>query len=262
MVNNPSFAILVLSCDKYSDLWTGFFSCFFKNVPLGLESQIYLGSNTKACSIAGVSTILSGGDEGWSDSYIKILNKIPEDYLLVFLEDIFISSALNRKYFEDVLHFALEKQVNYIRFLPNPKPDRHTCHPLIGEIAPGAPYRATVCGLWNRQSLLSLLQPGESPWDFEIFGSRRSSYQPKYYSTRVPLFKYKNLVEKGFWIHSSIRWARSEGISLNECAHLYPSPIQIGLSWLKIIYFNAVRLLPWQYRVRIVNVMRKILISY
>lgn len=259
---NENFAILVLSCDKYSDLWDGFFKCFFKNFPSGSNYKIYLGSNTKIFEHPQVLSILSGHDDDWSSSYIRILRQIPEVKILVLLEDIFISSPINIAKLNIALDFAITNDVNYLRFFANPTPDIPTLNPLIGEIIPGAPYRTTVCGLWNKHTLLSILLPGESPWDFEVFGSHRSKYFNKFFSTWNPLIEYKNLIEKGGWIMPSVKWALDQGIKLDMTAHTSPNINKIILSKIKITYFNFIKIVPWKIRLKVVNLLRKALISY
>ena len=63
-----NFAVLVLSCDKYSDLWSPFIRQFKKFFPFE-GYKIYLGSNLVACTEVGIIPILSGEDVDWSTSF-------------------------------------------------------------------------------------------------------------------------------------------------------------------------------------------------
>ncbi|MCX8008474.1 MAG: hypothetical protein N3A54_02085 [Patescibacteria group bacterium] len=79
-------AILVLSCDKYSDLWDPFFDLFkryWKDCPF----PVYLGSNTKKYSDGSIKTILSGSPKDWSTDLLNIVDKIREEFLFIWLED-------------------------------------------------------------------------------------------------------------------------------------------------------------------------------
>lgn len=256
-----SFAILVLSCDKYSDVWPSFFKCFRENFPVG-NWPVYLGSNAKECHEPGVVTVLSGSDPDWSTSYKRILEQIPQKKIFVILEDLFLSSKVNADEFTALLEFMFEKEANHIKYWANPLPDLPTDNPLIGEYARGAPYRSTVCGFWDRDCLLKLLLEGESPWNFEIMGSYRTSYLNGFYATIVPLCNYKNMIEKGRWIPASVEWAKRNSVSLP----LESRPMLQGGSQLKSILqigiFNLILHIPWQYRVRFMNLLRKLLISY
>lgn len=254
-------AVLVLSCDKYADLWPSFFRCFRKNFPTG-EWPVYLGSNTKTCDEPGVTTILSGDDPDWSTSCKRILEQIPERKLFIVLEDLFASSPVDEGLLSATIEFLFAKDAKFIRYWHVLALDGATEHPDIGSFARGAPYRATVCGFWDREFLTSLLLEGESPWNFEILGSYRTSYVDGFYGLRRSLFESKNLVEKGSWIPESVAWARENGLALD----LDTRPMLVGrkrlISLLQMAYFWTMMRVPWQKRVGAMNLLRKLLISY
>jgi hypothetical protein len=257
-----SFAVLVLSCDKYADLWPGFLECFWSNFPSG-PWKIYLGSNTLKCEDPRVTTIYSGHDADWSTSYKRILNQIPEKKIFVVLEDLFISSKINDGIILKLFQFMANKDAKYIRYWANPgAQDSNDDGTDVAAIPKGAPYRSTVCGFWDRNTLLSLLIEGESPWNFEIFGSYRTSYSDGYFSIRSPLARYQNMVEKGLWIPRSLNWALVNNITINIGAR----PILKGSgqwkSILQNIFFKATIAINWRCRVRVMNVLRKLFASY
>lgn len=258
---SQSFAVLILSCDKYSDVWPAFFKCLRKNFPEG-DWPVYLGSNTKECHEPGVITVLSGNDPDWSTSYKRILEQISQKKIFVILEDLFLSSKIEENVLTKLVDFMFEKDANHIRYWASPLPDLPTGNPLIGESAKGAPYRSTVCGFWDRDYLLKLLLEGENPWNFEILGSYRTSYSNGFYAMTSPLCEYKNMIEKGKWIPASVAWANYNDIPL--C--LEARPMLKGGSQLKSLLqmkiFNLVLLVPWQYRVKLMHQLRKLLISY
>lgn len=258
---SQSFAVLVLSCDKYADVWPAFFKCFRENFPAG-DWPVYLGSNTKECTEPGVITVLSGSDPDWSTSYKRILEQIPQKKILVILEDLFLSSRVELNELTTLVDFMFEKDANHIRYWARPLPDLPTGNPLIGECTKGTPYRSTVCGLWDRDYLLKLLLEGENPWNFEILGSYRTSYSDGFYATTTPLCNHKNMIEKGKWIPASVDWAKQNGVPL--C--LEARPILEGGSQLKSLLqmkiFNLILMIPWQHRVKLMNQIRRLFISY
>lgn len=256
------FAILILSCDKYADLWAPFFSQFKRRFT-GVDYPIYLGSNLLRCDEPGVITILSGSDDDWSSSYVKILNQIKEQRLFVILEDLLPATNVDGVHFKSIVRFMNDYDAKHIKYWPNPKPDMvFTADPRFGIYSKGAPYRSTVCGFWDREYLLKLLLPGESPWNFEIFGSYRTSYSDGFYSLKEPLFECRNMIEKGSWIADSVEWALGEKIDLQLDRRPQLKGKKHGLSLLKMRYFDLLIRLPWKRRVTIMNVLRKALISY
>lgn len=66
------FAILIVSCDKYSDLWNPFFKSFFRFWP-DCPFDIYLLSNYKSIDMPQVNSLLIDEDISWSDNLYKCL---------------------------------------------------------------------------------------------------------------------------------------------------------------------------------------------
>lgn len=255
------FAVLILSCDKYSDLWNPFLENFRRFFPVA-DIPVYLGSNLVKCDIPGVIPVLSGDDVDWSSSYRKILEQIPELKLFVILEDLLLASPVNEVGLQAALRYLFEKGAKHIKYWGTPPPDEHTEDTWIGVHPRGAPYRATVCGFWDRSYLMSLLIEGENPWNFEILGSYRTSYTDGFYGLTRPLCAYRNMIEKGCWIPQSVEWARKEGIALQLDKRPLPEGGNRLVSRAKMLYFDLILQVPWRWRVALMNKLRRALISY
>jgi hypothetical protein len=261
MTMTADFAILILSCDKYADLWTPFLNQFRKYFPIG-GTPVYLGSNLIACKEEGVIPVLSGYDHDWSTSYRNILLQLREKKLFVILEDLLLTAPVD----VDLLHAAQDilqrENAIHVKYWGVPAPDALTKDANVGLYERGAPYRASVCGFWDREYLLNLLIAGENPWNFEILGSYRTSYSDGFYGLTKPLCTCCNMVEKGNWIPASAAWAKKEGIAID----LDIRPILDGrrhlLSQFKMLIFKVMMKVPWQKRVKWMNTLRRVFISY
>ena len=260
-MNYQQLAVLVLSCDKYADLWPLFLQQFRRFFP-AKDYKIYFGSNTVRCDEWGVIPILSGDDQDWSTSYRRILAQIEEPKLFVILEDIFLSSPVDPDGFLAALSCMFEKNARHVKYWASPLPDEPTENPWVGIYHRGAPYRATVCGFWDREYLLSLLIEGENPWNFEIHGSYRTSYSDGFYGLMRPLCSYHNMIEKGCWIPQSLVWAREAGIGLQFDKRPLLKGWNQFASRVKMLYFDLVVHIPWRWRVALMNKLRRVLISY
>jgi len=172
------------------------------------------------------------------------------------------ASRVDEKLFLKVVNFLFENDAKHIKYWPNPRTDKPTEQLELGMYTKGAPYRATVCGFWDREYLMTLLLEGESPWNFEILGSYRTSYTDGFYGLKRPLFEFKNMVEKGCWIPQSVKWAKNEGIDLD----LSNRPMLKGanqlMSLIKMAYFGVMMRVSWRKRVKLMNTLRRALISY
>ena len=263
MINDQNnFAILVISSDKYCDIWPTFFYCFQYNWP-NCNLPIYLGSNTVEYKDDSnqVTTILSGDDLNWSSSLHKILNKIKEDYLLVILEDFLIISKVNEEEILKHFNYMMKNKINHMHDMHIGMNFDEEINENYGEYQIGAPYRTNVYGFWNKLCLQELLQGGESPWEFEIMGSYRSKAYDKFLALKHPPFQILNLVEKGRYTNKSFEYCEKNNIRINLNRKIWLKQNKL-IKIFQIIYFNLIKKIPWNKRLRLTNIIRKLLICY
>jgi len=89
------FAVLVVSCDNYSDLWEPFFELFWRFWP-DCPFNVYLLSNKINADIPRVKNLLVGDDISWSDNLRKGISQLKEKYILLFIEDLFCMTLLKQ----------------------------------------------------------------------------------------------------------------------------------------------------------------------
>ena len=223
---------------------------------------MYLGSNTISYKDKKVTTLLSGRDIDWSTSLLKILDQIQTPYIFLWLDDFFPISAINIARFSNVLHFMLKHKVKHIHIMPQPKPDQVTNGGLYGVYEKKAPYRVTAFGFWEVDALKKLLLPGENPWNFEIMGSYRSSYMDGFYCSMKPVTFCMNVIEKGKIFIESYRYCQKNGIPLDVAKREVIKNKHFVKSELQKFIFNTMIKIPWKFRASVMNVLRKIMISY
>lgn len=255
-----NFAILATSCDKNADLWDGFFSQLDINLSIPIKKYLLANHQKYDGQHANqVQTILVGDDINWSDSLINALNQIKEKKLFIILEDFFIAAPIDSSLLEKVINFSESEDTQLIH-----------CENLPGSIAnrlseyskceAGAPYLIAVCGIWDREYLKSLLINGESPWQFEVYGSYRAQFSAnRIYCLNTPLFEFKNMVQKGAWVKSSIAWAKKNHILLEYDRRSIQSSSSF---YFKDLYFRIILKSPWRIRLKILNFFRKVFVSY
>jgi hypothetical protein len=247
-------AVLVLSCDKYEDLWAPFLQQFNKYFPVK-DHVVYFGTNKIPCIKPGVKPVLSFDDLDWSTSLKKILSQISEPKVFIILEDLFLASPVDIERFNFASSFLKKSNALHIKYWANPIPDVLHGNSDLGIYHKGAPYRATVCGFWDRKYLMGLLLEGENPWNFEILGSYRTSYLEGFYGLKQPLCRFHNMVEKGCWIPSSVIGLELERRPMLNWRGGF-------MSRAKMIYFDLMIQIPWIWRVQLMNKMRQLFISY
>jgi len=255
------FAVLVLSCDKYSHIWPGFFQSWKKYFP-ECKYPIYLGSNTVSYSGPGVKTVLSGGDPDWSTSLQRILKQIPEKRIFLILEDLLLASPMNNANFEQALQFMKKTDAKYIKYYLPFKADADVAGEPFGIYERGNPRRYSVVAFWDKPYLESLLIPGESPWSFEIMGPYRTSYTDGFYSMKNTLCEFANMIERGSWYPAMVRWAEKEGLEIGVASRPMLKGGSRGKSWLQSFVYRNMFRIHWRTRVKIMNFLRRLFISY
>lgn len=202
-------AILLVSCDRYKDLWplcTQMIRRFWPDCP----SPIYLVSNEPA-SIEGMRNLAIGPDSGWSANLIAALKRVREEYVLLYLEDLILDAPVPTETVIQLFDWFKAAQANCLRMTPHPPPEQ-PCTQQVGICPKGALYRAsTVMSLWRKSVLEALLEPEESAWEFEIRGSERSDRFDGFYAARRPVFSIINTVGRGKWSRRALRRVRKLG---------------------------------------------------
>ncbi|AXX91784.1 hypothetical protein CPU12_11505 [Malaciobacter molluscorum LMG 25693] len=218
MVQENSFkdtALIVLSCDGYSDLWITFIDTFFDNWA-NCPFSIYILSNTKKCEDKRIKTLLSGDDVDWSSSLRKGIEQLEEKNLFFFLEDAFLCEKVDNIEFTKKYNFFIENKLNYLRLRPAPKPDIKY-NKDFGELSNKSMYRVSLySSFWKKDVFLEILKDGESAWEFEINGTKRSSLYDKFFSTNIEFFNIIHGVERGKWINNSLKKLKNNGYIINS----------------------------------------------
>lgn len=189
-------AVVVASHDGSRDLWAPLLTLFQQNWPQ-CALPIYLVCNAADFCWPGVSTIAVGPDRSWSDTLLAALGRIEEEYVLLWIDDHFLSGPVKADEVMAAVNAFISAGGNYLRLQSLPKPDaRFNRH--FGMVREGSIYRtATVASVWKKSALAELLRPGESAWNFETDGSMRSDGYGGFYSTWHDCFRIENLLIKG-----------------------------------------------------------------
>ncbi len=229
---NHTTAILVLSCDKYSDVWSPFFA-FFKKYWNDCPFPIYLGTNTAPFNFTGVQQVFSQKKTTWSDELQVILNQIPEKYVIIILEDYFIyKPVINNDLFK-IIDVMEAYNAAYTKLGAFPKkydelwPHKPMSNePTLGIIEKGSKYRVCLqTAIWNKDILLNLLNPTENPWQFELEASKRSdslgnpflcvTADPTKKIVHGPIPYYCTALSAGKWMRGAVRLCKKENIAID-----------------------------------------------
>jgi len=210
-------AMLVPSCDKYSDLWRPFFTLFWRNWR-DCPFKVYLGSNEEVFEHPRIKTILVGPDENWTLGVRKMVELLNSEYVLIVLEDFFIRKPVSTGRISFFLN-ALEELHGHMLQLRPPirRPFlRIEGFPELVKLMVETPYRINLQPtIWKTDSLLSIMRDGESAAEFEVNASERSNKNPDgYYCLRNerPIEWKHHVVERGKWFLTEARRFEKAGV--------------------------------------------------
>ncbi len=217
-------AVLVVSCDRYRDLWRPFFTIFRKRWP-DCPYPVFLGTNRLEYTDHGVTTIAIGEDSSWAGGVRSMLERIESDWVLFMLEDFLLTAAVDTERVQRYARMAREENVGCLRlvsepplaFLPShPVPG----HPEVGELAKWELNRVTAqVAIWRRETLMQLLIPGATAWEFETVGTALSNRLPdRFWGVWEEPIHYIQAVEKGKWTPAGLRVCHDLGVAIDRDA--------------------------------------------
>lgn len=177
--NESKLAILVLSCDKYSDLWDDFFNLkerFWPDCPY----SCYLATDTKEYQRNGVEVIHFGNIRTWTICAREAISHIKEPYVALFLEDAFIYKTIDSSIVAENLQFCIDHKVDYLTMERNcmerklTKEDHVAQH--IWRIYRHRRYGInTSAAIWDKLFLQKALEKEDcSAWEFEVIYCREA----------------------------------------------------------------------------------------
>lgn len=250
--------MVVVSCDKYSDLW-GPSLLQLLNIKIGDGSPIYLVSNFLDASIEGVETIKIGEDLSWTENLSKALKLIKEEYLLILVDDFFLYDVVKEFNLLEIPRIMEALNASHLKFHNVPKAKNKTEDPNFVSYNKGEIYSVSVCGFWKKNVLVELSDCKKNAWTFEIEASRDFQHIGNSYSYKSPPFQFHNLVEKGKWSRGvSKKFLDNYGFNIST--REFPSFLMRLIGKFKDIHFNITIRINWKIRKSLVDFIKKILV--
>ena len=214
-MNDENIGILVVSCDNYSDLWKPFFECFRRFWPDCIY-PVYLVNNHKEVEFDNVHVIHVGDDISWSDNLKKALEHIPQEYVFIHIEDLFLHAPVDSPKVQAIFNWAVENKANYVKMSKGNHKSKMSFNSDLNSMPKGLLYRASlVLCLFRKEVLMDLLVSGENAWEFEVHGSERSDKYEHFYTVRQSQFCVTNTIIKRKWQRPAAKKMQQLGIQID-----------------------------------------------
>lgn len=178
--SKSNVALIVHACDGYEFLYEGFDHFFSKHWDFKISCKYYFATEEKDVKVNGFENIKSGNG-AWADRLAFLLkNKIEENYILYFQEDMWLSKPVNRNFFEKLFDLTIENDWNHVKLHSS---DVYKTKPTdifidgfnIAEIDNQKSdfLMSHQVTLWRKDYLLAQLYKNEHPWRNERRGTKR-----------------------------------------------------------------------------------------
>ena len=166
-------AMLVLSCDKYSDVWDDFFNLkerFWPDCPF----DWYIVTESLDYQRNHVSSIKCGKELNWAGRFRKAVQTVGTPYIGLYLEDYFIQAPIDNARILSFLELMEKDKVSFLNLgnvfhhiIHQPNPEYYKEHLMI--IPQHLRYGIdTAAAIWDKGFLLEKLGTEDySAWKFE-----------------------------------------------------------------------------------------------
>lgn len=207
-------AVIVASCDSYSETWTPFdilLERFWPDCPF----PVYLVSNEREFRSRRIQPITVGPDVSWSGNLLAALSCVSAEYVILMVDDLFLTRPVDTSHVEEILEWMKSSQANCVHLYGRPRAATRHNH-LVGPLPKGTYYRTSaVSCLWRKSVLEKILDPRENAWDFEVRGSHRCNQFEGFYSALAPCFSFVNGLIKGKWHPSAVKELQRLGVGVD-----------------------------------------------
>ena len=216
-----NIALVIFSADINDDLWEVDDLLINKYWPS--HPPIYLLTETKKYN--NFKTInLNYPIEIWTKRIRESLSQISEEYVIFICDDCFIQEQVNEDLLAEMIDFMQNKpnaaNINFeISF---DKKDIDCENPNLKYRPKGAFVRVSLlCGLWNKEKLISILEKDCNPWEIE---KKQNDKNYEYYQLKNKrIIHWLNdepflcgAIFQGKWHKNTLSFLQNENIDITK----------------------------------------------
>ena len=223
--------LLVNSCDSYSDTWDPFFHLLDKywenfNMPVILNTETTNYQNEKFEIYCPTVEKLNKKKMPWGERLIKTISFVETNYILLMLDDFFITQKVDIKSINYFLDLMKKNDFEHILLHEGTPPNYPTKWSSLLKRGNNAPYKFSLqAGLWNKNALIKYLRKHETPWLTELWATKRAQIlQSDFYCLNLQKIdhpiQYTGIgiggIHRGKWLKEKVYdFFKREGIEVN-----------------------------------------------
>lgn len=239
MTQVESYAILISSCEKFSDLWEENVRHLKKNWKGKLPRIVLVSDGFSSKKIPGVEIVWYEGNMPFRLK--QALSVLDCDYMLVTLDDYFLLKETQGDDIEHLVQMCEKNSIHYLQLYHRRKSKKLSRYSLddIERIDLTANY--AVClypAIWERKFLDYCIKEDLSPWEFEpkLTGMAKE-YAANCYFCRKCCFYILDVVRKGKILHKAKKYFKRNKINIGDRQTIsYATEIKLTMADLVSVY--------------------------
>ncbi|MBB6698252.1 hypothetical protein [Clostridium algidicarnis] len=265
MEKDKRMSIVVVSCDIYKDVVELYLKYLHLNW-IDCPFEIFVATETYKPVDETAKPIICGADSTWTQRAIKAIEASQSPYVLLSVDDLFISEKVETEEFTNILNYIKKYDIKYYR-IPifinkNQIFAEHPNNKNVQMIFDNQPYSVSIgTAIWEKNEILKILGDGtKSAWDLENnFSVVDYTKSPKimegYVSDKRLLLHSVHMIKKGQWIPKGIKLMRKKGY-LIEYRKRGLIPIKERIR--PVVYDIGSRICPTRFRAGVKKVFSKV----
>jgi len=182
MTRVPEYSVFVNSTDSFEDTWEPFFHLLHDYWPQA--GRVVLNTERKSFAHSGVAvecTQVAKPGEGripWGECMVRALNSIPTEVFVYMQDDYFLYDHVKTEIVDEAARILIDEDLDCLRLMEcgGTGPWGQTPYDWLWSLTKHAKYRISLqAGLWTKSGMRKYIRAHESPWQMEVWGSRRAS---------------------------------------------------------------------------------------
>lgn len=213
-------AILISTCDKFSDLWDEHIALLKKNWKGEMWDVFLVTDKQTSRSYEGVKIISAGEDKDFPMRIKFAVAQIDSAYILLTLDDYFVIDEVHSNRLQELVERSIKDNISYLKLYDRRKTNPKKYEPLqnLVSIDLNKKYAITLYpAIWERNFLYESVQKDMTPWLYEpsLTKYARDKHAICMFS-HSGVFNILDVVRKGKVLHKADRYFKKNEIDIGN----------------------------------------------